>query len=170
MKEYYGIPFRATIYTKLRSFQFKVNHNIIFTNDRLYKIGYVSSDLCTFCNDYSETLCHLFVECNKIKELWSQVTQTLLSPFGIEQLSEKDILLGIICRENQNNVINHILIEVKYYIYMCKLEKTTPVYSRLKNRLKITESIEKEIAKKTTKKAKQHTYKWHHIMEYLLDT
>jgi hypothetical protein len=170
MKEYYGIPFRATIYTKLRSFQFKVNHNIIFTNDRLYKIGYVSSDLCTFCNEYSETLCHLFVECHKIKELWSQVTQTLLSPYGIEQLSEKDILLGIICRENQNNVINHILIEVKYYIYMCKLEKTMPVYNRLKNRLKITESIEKEIAQKTMKKAKQHTYKWHHIMEYLLDT
>jgi mannosylglycoprotein endo-beta-mannosidase len=170
MKEYYGIPFRTTIYTKLRSFQFKVNHNIIFTNEKLHKIGYVSSDLCTFCNKYSETLGHLFVDCQKVKELWSQVTQTLLSPYGIEQLSKKDILLGIICKEHQNNVINHILIEAKYYIYMCKLEETVPVYSRLKNRLKITESIEREIAHKTWKKTKQHTYKWHHLMEYLLDT
>ncbi len=61
LKEYYGIPFRTTIYTKLRSFQFKVNHNIIFTNEKLHKIGYVSSNLCTFCNKHIETLTHLFV-------------------------------------------------------------------------------------------------------------
>ena len=29
LQEYYGIPFKATIYTKLRSFQLKIIHNIL---------------------------------------------------------------------------------------------------------------------------------------------
>ena len=170
MEEFYGVPFRTTIYTKLRSFQFKVNHNIIYTNQKLYKIGYSSTELCTFCNAHIETLHHLFVDCQKVKQLWSQVTHAILSPYGIEKLSKKYILLGILLGEKQNNVVNHILIEAKYYIYICKQEKSIPIYRRLKNRLKIMESIEREIARTTLNKTKQHTYKWHHLMEHLLDT
>ena len=83
---------------------------------------------------------------------------------------EKGYSSGNITWKKQNNVVNHILIEAKYYIYICKLEKSIPTYRRLKNRLKITESIEREIARKTLNKTKQHTYKWHHLMEHLLDT
>ena len=34
----YCIPFNATIYTKLRSFQFKINHSILYTNEKLHKV------------------------------------------------------------------------------------------------------------------------------------
>ena len=33
----YWIPFNATIYTKLRSFQFKINRNILYTNNNYIK-------------------------------------------------------------------------------------------------------------------------------------
>jgi hypothetical protein len=46
----------------------------------------------------------------------------------------------------QNEIINHIILEVKYYIYVCKLKKCDPLYYRIKNSLKITEHIENEIA------------------------
>ena len=57
--------------------------------------------------------------------------------------------------------------EAKYYIYASKLEKSLPLYNRLINRLKLTESIEREIARKSEKKITVHTHKWHHLMEYL---
>ena len=68
----YSIPYRATIYTKLRAFQFKINHNILYTNERLYKIGKVESPLCCMCNTQIETLVHFFVECEKIKPFWEK--------------------------------------------------------------------------------------------------
>ena len=37
-EQIYCIPFNATIYTKLRSFQFKTNHNILYTNEKLHKV------------------------------------------------------------------------------------------------------------------------------------
>ena len=122
--------------------------------------------MCTFCKKNTEKLLHLFVDCENIRPLWKQITDELLQPYGIKTLSNKDILLGILV-EKQNNVINHIIMEAKYYIYICKLEKCLPIYNRLINRLKITESIEREIAWKSERKNTVHIHKWHHLMEYL---
>ena len=38
-KYYYSVPFMSTLYTKLRSFQFKICHNILFTNEKLFRVG-----------------------------------------------------------------------------------------------------------------------------------
>ena len=45
--------------TFMRSFQFKFLNDIIYTNVRLAKIGYVPEDICTFCEVDSETVLHL---------------------------------------------------------------------------------------------------------------
>lgn len=88
--------------------------------------------------------------------------------FGVTNLTKSEIILGCITLAQQNSTINHILLEVKYYIYVCKLEKFIPLYNSFENRLKITENIKKQIAIKT-KKVQKHTHKWHHIRNYLLN-
>ena len=45
----YTLPFRCTLEVKIRVFQFKLSHNILYTNDRLYKMKLVNSEMCTFC-------------------------------------------------------------------------------------------------------------------------
>ena len=84
------------------------------------------------------------------------------------KLDKKDIILGIELNDKQNNIINHIILEVKHYIYVCKLEKCNPSYHRLKNRLKITEIIEREIAYKKDRLQK-HNFKWHHLINMVLE-
>ncbi len=140
------IPFNATIYTKLRSFQFKINHNFLYTNEKLHKVKISDTPLCTFCNSEIETLVHLFVECNKETNVWQEVIDKLLQPFGVTNLTKSVIILGVETTPEQNEIINHIILEVKYYIYVCKLKKCDPLYYRIKNSLKITEHIENEIA------------------------
>jgi hypothetical protein len=164
----YSIPFKATIYTKLRAFQFKINHNILYTNEKLHKIKISESPLCSLCNDEIETLTHIFVDCCKVQVIWEKVIEHLLQPFGVTILTKKDIVLGFDTKDQQNNVINHIILETKYYIYVCKLEKCMPNFYRLKNRLKITENIEQQIATKNEQTSK-HTYKWHHLSNYILN-
>ena len=53
-------------------------------------------------------------------------------------------------------------------MYVYKLEKCIPLFNRIRNRLKITERIENEIAFKA-KKLPRHAYKWHHLKNYLLN-
>ena len=49
--------------TFIRSFQFKVLDDLIYTNVELAKIGYVPKDTCTFCEVDSKTVLHIFYEC-----------------------------------------------------------------------------------------------------------
>ena len=139
MEEMYCLLFKTTLYTQLRSFQFKINHNILYTNEKLHKIGKSQTSLCENCNKEIETLTHLFVNCEKISHFWKQVLE-IIKPYGIKQLDEKYIILGVPADEHKNNIVNHIILEAKYYIYVCKLEKAIPNFKHFKNRLKITEN------------------------------
>ena len=64
------IPFKCTIDTKLRYFQYKFIMRIVFTNTLLMKCRKVSSNLCDFCNRNIETLLHLFYECQVVQNFW----------------------------------------------------------------------------------------------------
>ena len=167
-KYYYSVPFVSTVYTKLRSFQFKICHNILFTNEKLFRVGIKTTDKCNICKKEVETLSHLFVTCDHVKTLWKKIMENLLSPFGVDELDEVDILLGVKATEKINPIVNHIILETKYYIYMSSLKEQHPTYQQLKNRLKITESIEESIAHKKGK-IEKHLYKWYHLINYALD-
>ena len=55
---------------QLQSFQFKINHRIIFTNHLLMKCKLSETALCTFCNGAIEKIEHLFWECQYAKNIW----------------------------------------------------------------------------------------------------
>jgi len=46
---------------------FKIFHNIIYTNKKLKKMGIVNSELCGFCNKEIEDLLHIFIGCPRLK-------------------------------------------------------------------------------------------------------
>ena len=119
------------------------------------------------CNNKIETLAHLFVDCEKLDGFWKSTTKQFLEPYGTCEINKENIILGIETKDKQNDIINHIILEAKYYIYVCKLEKKVPIFNRFKNRLKITENIERQIAFKNNQ-MKKHEYKWHHLLKYLI--
>ena len=90
----------------IRRFQFKFLDDIIYTNVRLAKIGYVPEDTCTFCEVDSETVLCLFCDCpftihdlflQKFEDFWfplSNKHEELLQRdvFGIGKLGKSDLL------------------------------------------------------------------------------
>ena len=56
----YELPFKITIENKLRSFQFKFIHNILPTNQRLWKMNVKSSSKCEQYDAPFETISHFF--------------------------------------------------------------------------------------------------------------
>ena len=55
-KKVYMLPRIVTIESSLRSFQYKILDNILYLNERLYK-------LCSLCGAYNESIKHLFCTC-----------------------------------------------------------------------------------------------------------
>ena len=56
----YLLPFKTTLDTKLREFQYKILNRILYTNKMLFKFKKVDSPLCVFCEKELETIEHLF--------------------------------------------------------------------------------------------------------------
>jgi hypothetical protein len=59
----------STVANNLKIFQYRLLHRILATKAFLHKIGLSADDLCCFCNIHSETLEHLFFDCNKVRDL-----------------------------------------------------------------------------------------------------
>ena len=51
----YSLPFKATLDTKLRVFQYRFLNRIVYTNDKLFPFKIVDSPYCAFCKNEVES-------------------------------------------------------------------------------------------------------------------
>ena len=104
----FSIPYRTASETYVWSFQYRMLNFILFTNDKLFKIGLSDSDKCSFCGTYSENLYHLFFNCSTVRAFWNRFT-VWWSDLGGENLSLtlKDIIIGLLHR---TDVLNYLII------------------------------------------------------------
>ena len=159
----YLLPFKTTLHTKLREFQYKILNRILYTNDMLFKFKKVDSPLCYFCGKELETLEHLFFCCPKVHVFWNEVA-VMLNSHGItfKSLDIKDILFGFFDARNHDSggsLLNYIVLESKYFIYRTKLNKTSLSLKSFFERIKNTFQIERFIATKNNK-LEIHQNKW----------
>ena len=72
----FSLPIRVCSERYLRSFQYKVLNSILFTNEILFKIGYIPSPNCSFCQDTIETRNHVLFTCPFSYSFWMDVITT----------------------------------------------------------------------------------------------
>ena len=76
-----------------REFQYKLLHNIIFCNDKLYLFGLTQSNVCSFCRKEVETYRLIFFECSEGSRIWNEVGNNL-KMFQFLNMQWIDVLLG----------------------------------------------------------------------------
>ena len=80
--------------------QYKILFIILPPRNYLYKIKLSDNNLCVFCQCSPETIIHLFCECDKVIELWSNIKLDFYET-GINVNFSKSINVlrfhGIIC-------------------------------------------------------------------------
>ena len=149
--EIYSLPHRVTSDTKTREFQFKLLNKYLATNAFLYKIGVVSSPVCSFCGKENESLEHIFIHCNYTEEFWAEVIKWLRSlNVNINRLNNKEIMLGMLNCEDEL-FVNHVLLIAKQYLYFCRCRKTFPIFKVFMSRLRKIQNLELVIAKSKNK-------------------
>lgn len=103
---------------KLKDFQYKINNKILVTKSFLFKINKADNDLCEYCSNHSESIYHLFVQCEKAKQFFNELKIWLSANSNLTiELNEKNILFSY---EEGYQIKNYLLIMAKYYIYRNK--------------------------------------------------
>ena len=117
----YMIPQMVTVESKLRIFQYKVLNNILYLNDRLYKMGIVQTPLCSLCKQEKETVIHLLCQCHVTRQLWCSLSGWLQGVLRLPPLEPVTAILGSWDLEHEANVLlNHLMLLFKYFIYRCR--------------------------------------------------
>ena len=158
LSEAYLLPSRVANEPYVRSFQYKVLNYILFTNDRPFKIGYVSNPNCTFCQESRETIHHILFECSFSKCFWNMVSSHILNRLGsCGCLSIHDIMIGVL--KEGMDLINYIVILRKTYLSTCRSKGINPNFIHFKRILEIKYETEKYIAFKANN-ISQFKRKW----------
>lgn len=137
----YELPFKLTLDVRMSVFQFKINHNILYTKSRLFRDKITENDKCYLCNG-SQTLTHLFVECDFSKVFWIEFTSWWNSKNNMQiNLQQRDILFALHPEKQSFLGINYCLLVARQYIYIAAKNEDpfcfTAFLKFLKNKLGI---------------------------------
>ena len=155
-KNIYKLPFLVTIDSKSRAFQFKISHNIYYTNKKLNLVKIKDSSACSFCKSEEESLQHLFIECKYVKPIWND-----LQIFMNESFRDDEKLFGKYehIDDNAYDLDSHITIITKQSIHDSRIRHSLPSFNEVKNKIIEIENIERQIALRNFKLA-SHQSKW----------
>ena len=74
-KDVCQVMYDSTIQPHLREFQFKILHNYLPLNDKLYKWKIYECFRCSYCFISAESAMHLFCHCLFTKNLYLEITR-----------------------------------------------------------------------------------------------
>ena len=107
-----------------------------------------------------ETLELFFFFCERVRTFWKELNTILKSQkITSSSFHIKDVIFGLFRPENNSILVNYIILEIKYFIYRSKLNKTSLSTPILLTKCKKTYQIERFIARKKNK-LYLHNKKW----------
>ena len=83
--------------------------------------------LCTFCNNHSETIQHLFWHCEKVKTFWNELSTLIKQRCRNSHnfsFSENLVMFGQSDNVYTDEICNLMILLAKYFIYKCKVQQS----------------------------------------------
>ena len=104
------ICFKSVYNSDLVWLQYKTLHRILGTQRMMFHMKFTGSDLCRLCNSCSETIMHLFVNCNHVVKLWRDLEKWLKTAINIGYtITTNDIILDYLLTSNFSAPIKVII-------------------------------------------------------------
>ena len=143
-KSVYNRACKIPCNTKLQEFQYKFFNDILIINYWLLKWSLKDDDICTFCHEETEDICHVFLECMFTQHLWHKVYIEYI--FKTREPVKLSVYLGV---DDVKECL--IIFECKKIIYLSQLECIIPTYDRFIRYLDGVRHMEFLVAEKKNK-------------------
>ena len=141
---------------KIKVFQYKLLLRILSINRLLRLMKIRQSNLCSFCDKETESISHLFGECESALRFWNSLS-LLVSETNVLWIdfNQRNILFGI---SKGLLSVNYLILVGIYYIYKCKWLGIIPKIKGFILYLKFRHDIEKCMGSLGTNK--QYKNRW----------
>ena len=122
-KSIYLLSRHVTMDTNFRIFQYKLLNNVLYLNNMLFSFKKIDSSLRSYCEEEEETPLNLFYSCLKTKQLWKKLRQYFPQFINIPHSTPQSYIIGIFENNQNSELINHLLLIFKFYIYNARNTK-----------------------------------------------
>ena len=140
-KKVFNLPFKVTKDVSLRWLQVRINHRILGLKHYLHKLNLAESDKCTFCNQTSETIKHIFWECEHTEYFWDGFKLMLQDNCElVVNFDAENIIFG---DPNFDNLLNELILIGKRYLFRMKIEKKMPSLNMFLKLVKLNYKIQR---------------------------
>lgn len=140
------LPFFTTKNSYLQWFQYRINQNILPTNKLLTQMKIKQNDKCTFCKTFTETIYHLFWECQIVNNFWNELLEFLNENIQNTEMNGKEALFGILKLDKKFKPINYLYITFRNYIYKQKCNEKSLVLNNFLKVFKYNLEIERMVS------------------------
>ena len=126
------------------------------------EMGIVSNNKCNFCKCEKDSIFHYLWQCKIVQTFWDDFVNFLKEKCeNCDRLSLNPILVlfGTDNKTRTDEGFSYILLTAKYFIYKCRIYKTTPSIRNFAKELQYVYTID-NYASKITMKNHQFVNKW----------
>ena len=162
VKQIFMIPHSVALEAYVKAFQYKILNSILYTNAKLYKIGFKLNDSCSFCSSEPETLYHFLYLCPFSVDFWRdfEVFWHQLLKKNI-RLSLQDVLVGMIRQISPSaKLLNYLIMIGKLYLWDCRRSQILPNIYGFKKKIAVKYETEKYISLHSKKTKDFFEAKW----------
>ena len=124
---------------------------MLYLNEKHFRFKKISCPLCFFCQSENETPIHLFHGCIKTNLLQYKLKKFLKTKIDLPVNTSQSTMFGFLNYENNSDIINHMLLIFKYYLFNSREHKKLSIQVLKKEIVKIY-NIEKQICFNDLKK------------------
>ena len=110
--------------------------------------------LCSFYQSENETPIHLFHGCIKTNLLWYKLKKFLQAKTDLPVNTPQSAIFGFLNYENNSDIINHLLLIFKYYLFNSRQHKKLSL-EVLKNEIVKIYNLEKQLCLNDFKKMRK---------------
>ena len=128
LREFFLLPHSVALESYAKAFQYKVLNNMLYTNKKLFKIGYRTDEVCTFCEAGPEPLYHILYQCPYSRQFWNDFESYwyILSNERV-RLSLQNVIFGIISKQcPSTELLNYFIIVGKLFLWDCRRNQIHP--------------------------------------------
>ena len=140
LKQVFSLAHSIAFEPYVKAFEYKVLNFILYTNYKLYKIGYIEDDSCSFCKLKPETLHHFFFYCTHARRFWHEFESYYSDRTNQSvRITLRDICVGII--NSECRLLNYLSLKGKLYVWDCRRSNKLPNIAGFKVKVDIKLTI-----------------------------
>ena len=147
---------KISTYSRVIAFQWRSTHGKLYANKHFHAMGIKKTRKCMYCEEESQSLEHLFLECKKIQRLFACFEKSLKLDEGITNLEK---ILGIDPSINRTKLTIKKLGLLRRLIYQSNHRDESPKWGQFLELVEQVYTFEYAIAERNGR-IPQHLLHW----------